>query len=343
MPIASVQSGDVPAVLADLCASALGEERAAAMLSLLEIDPRLSGAGQSASRAQAAMALNICLLAGLLDRVPTAQAYAEQVRIAGRKLRFDHGALRTIDGPTGALPSGQAAASRILGPLGYRLAGIYPLPRLRMTGFGYCQCDFPETVPQFFVSELHLARLPDEAQEAALRIFGTSRDPLGEIEREALGRFENDRACPLDLARYALPGLAAAFGRHHDDPALADYEMLRRHSAEAAWIATEGNAFNHATDRVGDVTRLADELRASGFPLKSSIEVSSNGRVRQTAFLADTVVRRFRAEDGAALERKVPGSFFELITRDVDPETGRLDLSFDSGNATGIFAVTRMS
>ena len=37
----------------------------------------------------------------------------------------------------------------------------------------------------------------------------------------------------------------------------------------------------------------------------------------------------------------VPGSFHEFITRKVDPETGRLDLTFDAGNATAIFHMTR--
>jgi hypothetical protein len=37
----------------------------------------------------------------------------------------------------------------------------------------------------------------------------------------------------------------------------------------------------------------------------------------------------------------VPGSFYEFIQRSVDPATGKLDLGFDSGNATGIFAVTQ--
>ena len=108
-------------------------------------------------------------------------------------------------------------------------------------------------------------------------------------------------------------------------------------SAEAAWIATEGNAFNHATDRVPDVAALAERLRAEGRPVKDKVEVSASGRVRQTALRADTVDRAFA--DG--VRRAVPGSFYEFISRAADPETGRLDLGFDSGNATGIFAMTR--
>jgi hypothetical protein len=47
---------------------------------------------------------------------------------------------------------------------------------------------------------------------------------------------------------------------------------------------------------------------------------------------------------GARIERDVPGSFYEFISRDtiLDHTTGRavLDLGFDAGNATGIFKMT---
>ncbi|MGH3832555.1 MAG: 2-oxoadipate dioxygenase/decarboxylase family protein [Pseudonocardiaceae bacterium] len=143
-----------------------------------------------------------------------------------------------------------------------------------------------------------------------------------------------------DAARLVLT-LASCFGRHHRDPWLDDYDTLRRHSAEMAWIATEGNAFNHATDRVPDVERLAEALRHD-WPLKDTVERSRSGRVRQTALRADPVVRRFRDADGASIPREVPGSFFEFITRDFLPDGG-LDLTFDAGNAQGIFRMTAPS
>jgi hypothetical protein len=37
----------------------------------------------------------------------------------------------------------------------------------------------------------------------------------------------------------------------------------------------------------------------------------------------------------------VPGSFYEFIRRAIDPPSGRIDLGLDSGNAVGIFAMTR--
>lgn len=323
-----------------LTAAVIGEERAGHVLSVLTVDGRLAGGGGIAGRAQIAMALNASLLADLLDRVPTAAAYVARVAGEGRSILFDHGALRTVDGVTGALPSGHQAMARLLGPLGYDLAGVYPLPRLRMTGRAFVHRDLPEVVPQFFVSELHVAALPAEARALADRLFGASRDPLGAVELDGLALLARDGECPLETAVEMLPGLARAFGRHHPMPTLADYEGLLAHSAEAAWIATEGNIFNHATDRVPDVVALAAALKADGWPLKPEVEVSASGRVRQTAFLADKVRRIFQDADGGTAERAVPGSFYEFISRDIDPATGALDLSFDSGNATGIFTVT---
>lgn len=338
--------GNQPASSADfgvlhrLIAGTLGKSSADFILSALTIHPCLGGDASVGTRAQVAMALNAILFSDLIERVPVAATYVADRWSEGRRICFDHGALRTVDGDTGILPRGHHAFARLLGPLGYRLAGTYPLPALKMTGRAYVHEDHPEDVPQFFVSELHVSELPAEARAAAGRVFGASEDPLGAIERTALEMLGSHGECPIEMATAALPGLARAFGRHHPAPMLIDYETLLRHSSEAAWIATEGNAFNHATDRVADVVALAVSLKTRGLPLKRDVEVSANTRVRQTAFLAARVKRPFRLEDGSIVERDVPGSFYEFISRAVDPATGHLDLSFDSGNATGIFAVT---
>src|SRR3546814_5906771 len=85
--------------------------------------------------------------------------------------------------------------------------------------------------------------------------------------------------CSSDLL---LPAVVSAFDRQHAYPDIADYELLLDRSAEAAWIATEGNAFNHATSRVPDVAAEAECQRASGRPIKDRVEISASGRVRQT-------------------------------------------------------------
>jgi hypothetical protein len=332
-------------IVEPLVATMLGEAAAGRAIARLELDRAVTGeAGEAVPRAAFAMALNVILFEDLLARVPTGAAYVAERTGAGGKILFDHGALRTIrfnGGPTGALPAGQDAFTRILEPLGYELADVYPLPRLKMTGRAYRHRDAPVTIPQFFLSELHVERFDSAFEQAARRVFGTSRDPLGPEAHYALARFAANGSVSFAVAKTALPELADAFGRHHAIPALADYEVLLAQSAEAAWIATEGNAFNHATDRVEDVEALAARQRALGRPMKDAVEVSGNGRVRQTAFRADPVERPFLREDGTTYVRTVPGSFYEFISRDVDPATGLIDLGFDSSNAQGIFAMTK--
>ena len=301
------------------------------------------GDREGVSRAVLSMALNVCLFHDLLARTPTAQAYVEERRAAGEHVVFDHGALRTIrfgSGPTGALPAGETAFTRIFEPLGYVLAGVYPLERLGMTGRAYAHRDAPEDVPQFFLSELHVERFGPGFEDAAHGVFDTSRDPLDAQSLDDLAVLAAAGELDEAAARRLLPALVGCFARQHAIPRLSDYRILLARSAEAAWIATEGNVFNHATDRVADVDALAAALKALGRPMKPEVEVSASGRVRQTAFRADSARRRFLDEGGQEVVMEVPGSFYEFITRD-EEAAGRLDLRFDSSNAQGIFKMTQ--
>lgn len=305
-------------------------------------DELLGSTGDTIDRLTLASALNIALFDDLLRRVPSGADYVEEVHDAGERVVFDHGALRTVrfpEGPTGGLPGGLDAFTRLLEPLGYSESGLYPLPRLKMTGRSFAFDDAPERIPQFFVSELHVDRFSPAFGEAASRVFGASEDPIRPETLEALGVLADTGSLPLETAQEVLANLLEAFGCHHPAPSLEDYETLLAESAEAAWIATEGNAFNHATDRVPDVVALAAHEAEVGRPIKDRVEVSATGRIRQTAHRAARVHRPFLV-GGQLVEREVPGSFYEFITRDADPATGRLDLSFDSSNATGIFAMT---
>lgn len=327
--------------IATLVTAHLGEDDARAVLDALEVAPALlAEQGDTVSRAAFAMTMNIILFHDLLARVPTGAAYVADRLTKGGRVLFDHGALRTIrfpEGPTGGLPPGENAFTRIFLPLGYRLADLYPLDRLRMTGRAYTHEDHPEAIPQFFLSELHVDRFDPDFIAAAHRIFDSSVDPLDDAARALLAHMVETKKAPVAIAKAALPAIIAAFDRQHRPPTVEDYERLLSRSNEAAWIATEGNAFNHATDRVPDVATLADRLKAQDKPMKPKLEISATGRVRQTAFRADSVERLFA--DGEW--RTVPGSFYEFISRDLDPATGALDLAFDTGNATGIFAMTK--
>lgn len=325
-----------------LLGAAIGAEPAATLTATIEIHPTLLAAeGETVSAAICAQALALMLFDDLLARVPSGRAYVDRVVAAGGKVTFDHGALRTVKWKeTGALPAGDAAFARILEPLGYAVADVYPLERINMTGRAYAHRDLPEAIPQYFVSELHPERFSEDFQAAVTRVLASSRDPVTPEAAALLGRLAETGALALDDAAGLLPVLAGCFARQHDTPALADYETLLAESAEMAWIATEGNAFNHATDRVADVAALAEAERALGHPIKDAVEVSTSGRVRQTAYRAETVRREFAAADGTIVSREVPGSFYEFITRDPLPDGKGLDLGFDAANAQGIFKMT---
>jgi hypothetical protein len=327
-----------------LLTTQLGTRQAADLLSLMHISPkfRMWEDGR-VSRAELAQSLNMVLFAGILERVPSGKTYTEEVAAKGGKVMFDHGALRTVRWfGIGALPPGEAAFTRILKPLGFRLNGVFPLAKLNMTGRSYAHIDDAQAISQFFVSELHPERFSKPFQQAVTNVLGSSVDPLTPKAASLLNELDRDGSLPLALAQELLPVLVSCFARQHDVPAMADYDVLLKESAEMAWIATEGNVFNHATDRVADVFALSDEQKQLGRAIKPTVEVSGSGRVRQTAFKADSVVRQFVDASGNLVERVVPGSFYEFISRDTMQEGGKsvLDLSFDTGNAQGIFKMT---
>jgi hypothetical protein len=333
--------------LSQLIRRIAGNTAAEDILGTLQVDRTflIESAG-TVSRGAFAMALHALLFQDLLGRVPMAAAYVADRRRQRERIVYDHGALRTVRlgaKPTGAQPAGAAAFSRILEPLGYYLAGTYPLDRLRMTGRGFTHREYPEALPQFFLSELHVDRFSKEFQGAAERVFGASRDPLTLCSHIALAQFAEQGRCEMKIAAPALKEIVCAFGRWHDMPTLADYRILLSESAEGAWISTEGSALNHASERVADVAMTACAQRSLGRPVKDGIETSAAGTVRQTAFKADPVQRLFRAADGSEVELTVPGSFYEFISRDTTLGADgkkRLDLRFDDKSPQGSFKMT---
>lgn len=302
---------------------------------------RFSFGPDAIHRSWLAEALNLGLLAKLVTAVPDGRLYAEEQVSAGRKIVFDHGALRTVDSAdNGDLPRGRHAFTRILEPLGFFDAKTYPLDRLNMTGYAYRHADLCDDIAQFFVSELHPGRFSEAFRDAVARVVSTSRDPLNSEHLAILRRLKTTRHVSLLDAVKLLPALYAAFDRQHGLFSESDYQILLEESAEMAWIATEGNFFNHLADRVPNLQATVDEQRRLERNLKDTIEVSESGNVSQTAYKSNRVKKTFTNPDGTSVEKTVAGSFVEFIQRKVDPVTHRLDLNFDSRNAQGIFKMT---
>ena len=324
----------------------LGPEKTESLFTTLTFPTALSDwEDRTVTRAELAQAMNMALFEDLLERSPNGRAYTNEAIANGGSVYFDHGALRTVRWDNnGALPPGEAAFTRILRPLGFKLNGRYPLDKLGMTGRAYAHEDAPDEIAQFFVSELHPERFSAEFQQAVTNVVSSSKDPLTPLAVSQLWELEREGSLPMDAAHKLLPVIVGAFARQHGVPNEADYEVLLRESAEMAWISTEGNAFNHATDRVEDVFTLSDEEKNKGRPMKPEVERSRSGRVFQTAYRADTVERQFRSVGGKLVTRDVPGSFYEFITRkrtfDQASRSWVTDLRFDAGNAQGIFKMT---
>jgi hypothetical protein len=330
--------------LFSLVATVVGQPAAQWLESHVEVPQGLhefSWGEDNLHRAWLAEALNLSLLYKLTEAVPAGRSYVDEQAQQGRKVVFDHGAIRTVDWPeNGELPRGRQAFSRLLEPLGFTDVRTYPLTKLNMTGWAYRQMDLPEDIAQFFVSELHPGRFSEAFQNAVTRVVSSSRDPLTSEHLSILKRLRLTRHCSLAEARALLPALYQAFDRQHGVVQQADYQALLAESAEMAWISTEGNSFNHLTDRVIDLEAVVAEQNRIERPMKDSIEVSTSGRVMQTAYRACTVTRGFADASGRVREQQVPGSFVEFIQRKIDPDTDRLDLNFDSSNAQGIFKMT---
>ena len=160
-----------------------------------------------------------------------------------------------------------------------------------MTGRSHAQSDYPEDIAQFFISELHPERFSAEFLDRRHTASpSTSIDPVTPEAQSLLKKLESRHArSPSKRQRPSCPSSSPASIVSIRDAALADYDILLAESPEMAWISTEGNAFNHATDRVADVDQLAAEQKALGQPMKAAVETSQSGRVRQTAFHAARV------------------------------------------------------
>jgi hypothetical protein len=332
-------------VLARVLANILGADRAEQALAGCVTTYSGVDTGNDVPRGLIAEALQLALLVDLVERVPQARARIRDVVRSGAQISLDHGALRTVrDAQNGALPAGTGAFERILEPLGYRRSRTYPLPKLAMTGYSFTHLDRPEAIAQYFVSEISLESFSPAFQAAARRVVATSRDPLTARARALLAQLSLQKHLSIVNATELIAQLLPCFARQHELPTVEDYEILLRESSEMAWIATEGNTFNHVTERVLDIERVADEQRALRRPIKEAIETSTSRTIRQTAYKADPVQRTLRlSRDGATIVREVPGSFYEFIQRErILDDNGhrRLDLSFDSGNAQGIFKMT---
>src|SRR5450830_332240 len=191
-----------------------GSEAVERSFELLDVTAStLRPASISVTRLELAQALNMLLFDKLLQEVPAGRDYVADAAAAGIKIRFDHGAVRTVlRGGASNFPDGEALFTRMLLPLGYQLAGLYPLPRINMTGHVYAHLDDPENIAQFFVSELHPEKFSASFQTTVEALLANSRDPLSADQLGLLDQLAaHRRAAPVagDAGMFCAPSRLA--------------------------------------------------------------------------------------------------------------------------------------
>lgn len=201
------------------------------------------------TRAELAQAMNMALFEDLLERSPNGRAYTTETIANGGSVYFDHGALRTVRWENnGALPPGEAAFTRILRPLGFRLNGRYPLDKLGMTGRAYAHEDAPDEIAQFFVSELHPERFSSEFQQAVTNVVHSSKDPLTPLAVSQLWELEREGSLAIDAAHKLLPVMPATARR-------VPIRRSRQHGMERSRSRAHGQSENGCVARCSPVFR----------------------------------------------------------------------------------------
>ena len=278
-------------MLPALVATQLGRERTQVLVDGVVVHPSLLGTGGAdVSRAVMAQALAIVLLDDLLQRVPSAAAYADGRWADGGRLVLAHGAVRTATGVAcGELTPGRESVARLLRPLGFEpVAG----------GRGRWQhLDLPADIPRYLVDEVPADAFSERFTAAAARVLRSSRDPLTGLAQVNLDRLAADGRLPRNAAESLLGELVACFARHHGTPSLEDYEILVAESEEMAWIATDGTTWHHAAV-------VVDDAAAATQPAPAMVERSF--KVGERATVVRTSPRLLpRTGDGYSPERSV--------------------------------------
>ena len=287
--------------------ASLGRERADQLLDMLEVSTALSGdTGPGVSRGVLAQALNMVLFDDLLARAPSARAHVHDRLKNGEKVVHDHSVVATIASPhVGSLPIGREALGRVLVPLGFVESGSRRSWEGGVTEHTYLHADHPDDIAGFVVVEVHPHWFSRGFQAAAERVVQSSRDPL-QAATAWLTALQSEGTVELADAIAILRALVACFDRQHATPSLDDYDLLRRESAEMAWIATEGNAVMQVAQRVAESNKRGPAV------LRGDISEPVDLLLLEPAY----VERPFRDSEGRMIGAPVPGPSLKLVRRE---------------------------
>ncbi|RCS53958.1 DUF1338 domain-containing protein [Bremerella cremea] len=263
------------------------------------------------------MAVSIPLLINQLWDVyrrinPQADQIVKLLTERGEAIQNDHIAFRTFQDP-------RIGIDRLAKPFleaGYEVGGEYHFEEKKLYAKHFQHQD--PTLPKIFISELLLDKLSAPIRAAIDRL-------LDQLPQD--GEFH---------------GPLCSEGRVWQT-SFADYELLKKESEYAAWMAAHGFCANHFTVYVNELSTVAslqelnDLLISNGFALNQeggAIKGSPEVYLEQSSTVASVVEVPFT--DGP---QKVPGCYYEFARRYKLPD-GKLFEGFVAKSADKIFEST---
>jgi hypothetical protein len=243
---------------------------------------------------------------------PQAQKIVNLLEKNGDQVINDHIALRTFNHPRVCV---DVLAKPFL-QSGYIQKGEYDFEEKKLKAKHYEHSDI--SMPKIFISELMLEEFSDEFQSKVESL-------IEQVPDETIAQF--------DFTSMGRPWQVSS----------SDYEMLRKESDYAAWVAAIGYRPNHFTvylnhlSQFKEVSELNTFLKEHGFKLNASggeVKGSKDVYLEQSSTLADSVEIQFSDK-----KMVIPSCYYEFAKRYTLPD-GNIYQGFVAKSADKIFEST---
>ena len=287
---------------------------------------------------------------GYCQRVTYAQQYADMVKSEGGNVVNDHCAFRTFNTFTGGQTSGIRAIEEVLESLGYEKISPYSFPSKHLNSFHY---QHPTNInfPKFFVTQLEVVELSEEAQNLINEAVKDTPDLLAGESRQLLATLKQNKELISDEADRLVETLAKFFSRPWKPAKKETILTLNKESQFAAWTLLHGNSVNHFTAYInhqnvpawGDIEQTMKVLSEAGIPIKQEIEGLKGSKLRQSSTQAIDEDCPVIDADGSPTTIRWSYAYYELAERGYLENDGQ-KVWFDGflgEQATNLFEMTK--
>jgi Domain of unknown function (DUF1338) len=287
---------------------------------------------------------------GYCKRVKYAQKYADMVKAEGGNVVNDHCAFRTFNTHTGGQPAGIRAIEVVLEALGYNKISPYSFPSKHLNSFHY---QHPTNInfPKFFVTQLEVKELSENAQNLINEAVGNAPDLLAGEARQLLATLKQNKELISNEADRLVETLVKFFSRPWEPAKRDSILQLNKESQFAAWTLLHGNSVNHFTAYInhqnipawGDIEQTMAVLSKAGIPIKPEIEGLNGSKLRQSSTQAIDEDCPVVEETGDRTSLRWSYAYYELAERgytEIDGQKVWFD-GFLGEQATNLFEMTK--